>query len=243
MFGANACTIPLFVLLASSGCQPDKVRPPSAPDLDGGRTMVMPPPRPRTDGSAPGPDAGDADVMDGATVDASRPPGCVASDGSPEDPNRAEVTLGGVARAFPVTAAFAGFDAARCETPTLLVALTDGACAVARGQQLVFHIARDEIGATVAPGIVVLEAAPFDDAISVRYTALAPGGAVETRGSCAASFGSMTFEDVGELGGNRVAATFDITLTDCAVPQVLAPVRITGAFDLIVPSSFGDVCT
>ena len=243
MMGVMRSALAFALLLAVpilAGCD-EKVRAPAVPDVDGSTGMVVPPPLMRRDGGSH--DAGTA--PDGSAADGSvgMPDWCVAVAG-PSDPNSATVLSAGEPVAFPVMAAFTTWDSARCLDPTLLVGLTTGTCVPANGEQLLFAIDRAAIeGMVVRVGTNIVDPETgFDDPITVRFYAPRTGGAVDEWGTCAGSSGTITFEDVGAVVGERILGSYSLTLTDCREPIDQPPIDVSGTFDVTIAIPFEDVC-
>lgn len=62
-------------------------------------------------------------------------------------------------------------------------------------------------------------------------------------GTCAGEVGEITFDAVGTSAGSRVAASFDVPMSECASTGIDLPDgRVEGAFDLRVPVSYDTAC-
>ena len=133
-----------------------------------------------------------------------------------------------------VTRVYATWDPATCADPTLVIGLTDGACLLGVGNRLLFALQRDAVGALIRIGGNPI-GPQLSSAMSMRLVLAPPGGGfASTWGDCLGAFGDISFEDLGTDPGNRIKATFQLTLADCDLPAVDPVVVATGAFDIVL---------
>jgi hypothetical protein len=222
----------LLFLLLLAGCEDDPMLLPPPPD-DGG--IVRPPGGSRRDGGG----GGDASADAG---DAGADPCVVVAPGDSD--NGATVTVAGSGDPvdFVPTRAYVRWNAAACVDPTLLVALTAGACEPGIGERIVFQLREEGIGTVLRPGPATLSP-ELQEALGVRYVVPAGGeGPAATWGDCAGAEGELEFVDVGSLPGERIALRFDLLLSDCDAAVVDPLLSVTGSIDLTVSEAFEDVC-
>ena len=108
--------------------------------------------------------------------------------------------------------------------------------------QLIFALSRDDIGTTIMATENLLETEPFDDALRVRFVVPLDATTTAQWGTCSGAAGTVTFDDLGNVPGSELRATFSMTLTDCVEPIDEAPILVTGAFDLTLTESFDAIC-
>jgi len=242
----------LLLLGSGSGCSDDEP-PAKAPSGGGGKAG-----RGGSGGIKPPPfDAG------GDEEDEDAGPGGAGSSGGPGDPLAiecesfpaepfGETTIGDFSNAvadptdFVVTRKVASWDGG-CDTPTVMIVLSDGTCPEGGGHELAFFLdANGIMEGTVGVGMnVILPEGPGIGGVRVRYTRpsdLEPAG---TWGSCTSAdglFSVMTDDrelDVNDL--DNIQAMFQLTLTPCdgSAPGVQ---NVKGSLNVDMRRSLDDVC-
>ena len=222
-----------LVLVLCAGCEEDETRAPFAPNPDGSTRDARP---------GPGPSGGrDGSTSDGSTSDGGpAPTGC--TDVAPADPDN-ELTVLPADPPFTLSAAYIRWLHEDCGNPTLLIGLTDGACEPGIGQQLLFAIERDAIGAAVTEGDFFLQPEPTP----MRVTFSRPvAGAPEMRdvyGTCSPDvLGTITFESVaGAAGETWVARWAGVELGNCNL-EAVDTALLDGRLELTLPEDFETAC-
>ncbi len=215
--------------LLVAACEAE-VRPPAPPPSDASVRCPVGCPTPR-DGSTPGADAaaGDAGPRDSGAPDAGLADFCV-------DFPRAGSALSSPSSFVP-TRIVARWDRASCTSPALLVALTNGDCALTRGERIVLRFTEASwTDGRILPGTNIL----FPDGthpIQIAY--VRPDPPSLTVGPCA----DGTVEiDVAEFArGGRFVARIDATLNDCGVVGDVG-VNVVATVDVPILQTSGEAC-
>lgn len=229
----------LAAAIALAGACGDDGHPPAAPDYDGGR--VSPPPGSRTGrdgGPDGGPDAGDAGAaLDAGVIDCVHVP-------SGDEANALTVEQPGATEPFVLESAYVMWNDLDCEDPRLLIGLTDGSCLPGVGQQLLFAVDRDAVGASVVVGANVLSLEPTPLRVQFSRPSATSRDVRDVFGTCAAGTeGTIDFVAVGtETGASETASFEAVQLAPCTEPLDQPSVTVTGSFDLTLPVAFEAVC-
>ena len=189
---------------------------------------------PATDAGA----AADGDLAaDGATADSGLPLGCAPAL-SPAN----TVSLSGATLPFTATRAYAHWDAVSCDPPSLWIGLSAGGCVAGAEDELRISLSASSIGSTVVIGANPILPEPLDEGIRVRLSAPGDDGTLRLWGSCAGATGLLTFESLEARAGGRIAASIDLSLTDCAEPAAVPAVTVTGHIDVTLAGDHAAVC-
>lgn len=231
MIRAAACAC----LLLAAACGDERVAAPPAPLRDGSTRdvqLIPDPPTGRTDGGQPI----DATLDDGGLI-----VGC--EDIAPEDPNTQLTVLDeGAATPFALSRAFIrwGDD---CESPVLLVGLTDGSCLPGVGRQLLFAVDRDAIAAEVVEGDFVLRPDPTPLRVTFSRPVSSAPEMREVYGTCSPDvLGTITFESIGSAADSAWIARFSTVELGHCDPARTDAVLLEGSFSLVLRESFESVC-
>jgi hypothetical protein len=215
--------------LLVTACEAE-ARPPAPPASDASVLCPVGCPVPR-DGSTPGDDAatGDAGPRDGGDADVGPTDFCA------EFPRAGSALT--APSGFVPTRIVARWDRASCASPTLLVALTNGDCALTDGERIVLEFNEASwTDARILPGTNIL----FPDGthpLQLSYVRPVPPSL--TVGPCA----DGTVEiDVAELvRDGRFVARIDATLNDCGMIGDVG-VNVVATVDVPVLQSSGEAC-
>jgi hypothetical protein len=214
------------LVLVLAGCDAD-MRPPPPPGPDG--ATIGPGPMPmRRDGGGIG---FDATVSDADTdIDGGFPPGCIAAGSR----NNATLVLDGAEYRFEPTTAFVSWGTgSRCAVPTLVIGLSERGCAPGLAPELLFLIEREEIGVTVVMGANDVEFA--GEGLSVVFD-----GESNDWQTCFGATGQIDFDVLGSEPGERIEASFDLTLVDCKARE--SPLMVRGDVAVTIETSYDDAC-
>lgn len=165
--------------------------------------------------AVPRPGGGDQRPGDG-TVDGDQRSLCVAVE--LRDPfNFVDVSFDGTTFPFTPRAALGRITTNDRGEPILLVALTEGACELGVGNELLFEIDRAAVGRDVVVGDNVI--GPEPSPLRVRFNNLSDPGVPEIFGTCSDASGAIGFGQIGSEEGALVRATFpEIRLGSCIEP-------------------------
>lgn len=220
-----------LLTVTATACEDDP-RPPIAPGPHGGTGV--------------GGGGGGGDAGSGADGGADAGPGATGFSCLTIPPGDTDniVRVSGEASpiAFTATRAFLTWNGLLCDTPTLLLTLSEGSCTPGAGRRLSIQVVADDIGTIVRTGPNVLGA---DAAGSLSVVFVEPAtddGFDEVWGDCAGASGDVTFDALDATPGARLAGSIDATLTDCDDPAIDPPLRVTGDFDVVLGERVSDVC-
>lgn len=175
------------------------------------------------------PRAGGGQRPGGGVVDGDQRPLCVAVE--LRDPfNFVDVGFDGTPFPFTPRAALGRITTNDLGEPILLVALTEGACELGVGDELLFEIDRAAVGRDVFVGDNVIGPEPAP--LRVRFNNLSDPGVPEIFGTCSDASGAIGFGQIGSEEGALVRATFpEIRLGSC-VASFGGTATFGGAFNV-----------
>ena len=212
-----------------AACEAD-VRPPAPPPSDASVLCPV---------GCPGPRDGSASDVDASTVDAAPRDASARDAGVLDfcgDFPRAGSSLS-APDGFAPTRLVARWDRASCASPALVVALTEGDCALTAGERLVLRFNEASwTDARILPGTNIL----FPDGTHpLQLTYVRPDPPSLSVGPCA----DGTIEiDVAEFaGGGRFVARIDAAVNDCGIVGDVG-VRVVATVDVPILQSSGEAC-